>query len=138
LDHFKAVNDTLGHPVGDLLLKAAAERMRSCVRGEDLVARLGGDEFAIVQVPSGHPPNITALATRLIDVLGAPYDLDGHQVIVGISVGIAVAPGDGDKPDALMKNADLALYRAKADGGGVYRFFEMDLDVRMLARRAPR
>jgi diguanylate cyclase (GGDEF)-like protein/PAS domain S-box-containing protein len=136
LDHFKAVNDTLGHPVGDLLLKAAAERMRSCVRGEDLVARLGGDEFAIVQVPSEHPADITALATRLIEVVGAPYELDGHQVVVGASVGIAIAPTDSSVPDVLMKNADLALYRAKADGGGIYRFFEVAMDARMQARRA--
>jgi diguanylate cyclase (GGDEF)-like protein/PAS domain S-box-containing protein len=136
LDHFKAVNDTLGHPVGDLLLKAAAERMRSCVRGEDLVARLGGDEFAIVQVPSEHPADITALATRIIEVVGAPYELDGHQVVVGASVGIAIAPTDSSVPDVLMKNADLALYRAKADGGGIYRFFEVAMDARMQARRA--
>jgi diguanylate cyclase (GGDEF)-like protein/PAS domain S-box-containing protein len=135
LDHFKAVNDTLGHPIGDRLLRAAAERMRSCVRDEDVVARLGGDEFAIVQVPSEQPPDKTALAARLIEVVGAPYDLDGHQVVVGVSVGIAIAPSDGDKPDVLMKNADLALYRAKADGGGVYRFFEIAMDARMQARR---
>ena len=136
LDHFKSVNDTLGHPVGDLLLQAAADRMRRCIRGEDILARLGGDEFAIVQAPSGLPTNITALAARLIETLGAPYDLDGHQVIVGTSVGIAIAPSDGDKPDVLMKNADLALYRAKADGGSVYRFFEIEMDARMQARRA--
>ena len=136
LDHFKNVNDTLGHPIGDLLLKAAADRMRSCLRSEDLVARLGGDEFAIVQVPSTQPSDVNALAARLIECVGAPYDLDGHQVIVGTSVGIAIAPGDGDKPDQLMKNADLALYRAKADGGGVYRFFELEMDARMRARRA--
>ena len=137
LDHFKGVNDSLGHPVGDLLLKAAADRMRSSVRGEDFVARLGGDEFAIVQVlPSDHPPDVAAFATRLIEVLIAPYDLEGHQVVVGTSVGIAMAPNDGSEPDALMKNADLALYRAKADGGGVYRFFELEMDARMQARRA--
>lgn len=136
LDHFKSVNDTLGHPIGDFLLKAAADRMRSCVRGEDIVARLGGDEFAILQVPSDQPRDVTALATRLIEVVGAPYDLDGHQVVVGASVGIAMAPHDSNVPDVLMKNADLALYRAKADGGGVYRFFEVAMDARMQARRA--
>lgn len=136
LDHFKSVNDTLGHPIGDLLLKAAADRMRSCVRGEDIVARLGGDEFAILQVPSDQPRDVTALATRLIEVVGAPYDLDGHQVVVGASVGIAMAPNDSEVPDVLMKNADLALYRAKADGGDVYRFFEVAMDARMQARRA--
>ena len=135
LDDFKSVNDTLGHPVGDLLLQAAAERMRSCIRDEDIVARLGGDEFAIVQVPSGQPSGITTLATRLIEVIGAPYDLDGHQVIVGVSVGVTVAPNEGTEPDVLMKNADLALYRAKADGGGIYRFFEIGMDARMQARR---
>ena len=135
LDHFKNVNDMLGHPVGDLMLKAAADRMRSCIRAEDLVARLGGDEFAVVQVPSGEPPNIPTLASRLIEVVGAPYELDGHQVVIGLSIGIAIAPGDGKQPDILMKNADLALYRAKADGGGAYRFFEIEMDARMQARR---
>jgi diguanylate cyclase (GGDEF)-like protein len=136
LDHFKSVNDTLGHPIGDRLLQAAAERMRSCIRGEDVVARLGGDEFAILQVPSQQSPDVTALAARLIEVVGAPYDIDGHQVVVGASVGIAIAPNDSDVPDVLMKNADLALYRAKADGGGIYRFFEVAMDARMQARRA--
>src|ERR1017187_1189384 len=136
LDRFKNVNDTLGHPIGDLLLQAAADRMRSCVRSEDLVARLGGDEFAIVQVSSTPTSDVSALAARLIEVVGAPYDLEGHQVNVGASVGIAIAPTDGDKPDQLMKSADLALYRAKADGGGDYRFFEVEIDARMQARRA--
>jgi diguanylate cyclase (GGDEF)-like protein len=135
LDDFKGVNDSLGHPIGDLLLRAVADRLRRCVRGEDIVARLGGDEYAIVQVPSEQSQDVTALATRLIDVVGAPYDLEGHQVIVGVSVGIAIAPHDSDKPDILMKNADLALYRAKTEGGGVYRFFEAEMDARMQARR---
>ena len=109
--------------------------MRRCIRAEDIVARLGGDEFAIVQVPSDPPPSARALAARLIEVVGAPYDIDGRQVVVGASVGIAIAPADGDKPDLLMKNADLALDRAKADGGGVYRFFETEMDARMQKRR---
>jgi diguanylate cyclase (GGDEF)-like protein len=136
LDHFKNVNDLLGHPVGDKLLQNAAQRMRDCIRQEDVVARLGGDEFAIVQVPSDLPPSALALAARLIEAVGAPYDIDGHQMVVGTSVGIAIAPGDGDEPDVLMKNADLALYRAKADGGGVYRFFELEMDARMQVRRS--
>ncbi len=136
LDHFKSVNDMLGHPIGDRLLQAAAERMRSCIRGEDIVARLGGDEFAIVQVPSDQPQDVTALAARLIDVVGAPYAIEGQQIVVGVSVGIAIAPADGKEPDVLMKNADLALYRAKTDGGGVYRFFALEMDARMQARRA--
>ncbi|WP_296763212.1 EAL domain-containing protein [Sediminimonas sp.] len=135
LDHFKAVNDTLGHPTGDLLLQAATRRMQSCLRGEDIPARLGGDEFAIIQTPVKDPSDITALASRLIEVVSAPYEIDGRQVIVGVSIGVAVAPSDGTDPDVLMKNADLALYRAKADGGGVYRFFEPEMDARMQARR---
>ena len=135
LDHFKSVNDTLGHPIGDRLLQGVADRIRGCIREEDVVARLGGDEFAVVQVPSANPAEITTLAMRLIEVVSAPYDIDGHQVVVGASIGIAVAPGDSDVPDTLMKNADLALYRAKADGGGVYRFFEIEMDTRMQARR---
>ena len=136
LDHFKGVNDALGHPVGDKLLQAAAERMRGCIRENDIVARLGGDEFAILQLTFERPQNATSLATRLIDAVGAPYQLGDHQVIVGASVGIAIAPADGTVPDQLMKNADLALYRCKEDGGGRYRFFEAQMDARMQERRA--
>jgi diguanylate cyclase (GGDEF)-like protein/PAS domain S-box-containing protein len=136
LDHFKSVNDTLGHPIGDKLLQAVAVRMRGSIRETDIVARLGGDEFAIVQVEFGQPADTTSLATRLIEAVSAPYQIDGHQVIVGTSIGIAVAPSDGADPDQLMKNADLALYRCKADGGGVYRFFEAQMDARMQERRA--
>ncbi len=117
LDHFKAVNDTLGHPIGDRLLQEAAQRMQSCLRDGDIVARLGGDEFAILQVPVEKPADVTALATRLIEVVGAPYDLDNRPVSVGVSIGIALAPSDGDEPDTLIKNADLALYRAKSRRG---------------------
>ena len=136
LDRFKGVNETLGHPVGDLLLQAAADRIRHCVRGEDLAARLSGDEFAIVQIASKQSSDISAFAARLIAAVEAPYELNGQQVLVGASIGIAVAPGDGRKPDVLMKSADMALSRAKADGGGVYRFFELAMDARMQARRA--
>ena len=136
LDHFKNVNDTLGHPIGDRMLTAVADRMRACVREEDLVARLGGDEFVVVQVPSGERPEVPALASRLIETVGAPYELDDHQLVIGLSIGIALAPSDGAQPDILLKNADLALYRAKADGGGTYRFFEIAMDARMQARRA--
>ena len=136
LDDFKSVNDTLGHPVGDKLLQGAAERMRGCTRETDIVARLGGDEFAIVQIATNQPEDATLLATRLIDAVSVPYPLDGHQVTVGTSIGIAIAPGDGTEPDQLMKNADLALYRSKADGGSAYRFFEPQMDARMRERRA--
>jgi diguanylate cyclase (GGDEF)-like protein len=136
LDYFKAVNDTLGHPVGDALLRAAAGRVLDCVRPIDTVARLGGDEFAIVQVSVGQPTGATALATRLIEEISRPFDVLGHQVVVGVSVGVAVAPHDGRDPDCLLKNADMALYRAKEDGRGTYRFFEPDMDAKMQIRRA--
>ena len=136
LDHFKIVNDTLGHPTGDRLLKALAARMRGCVREEDIVARLSGDEFAVVQAPSGETATAQGLAARLIETTGAPYEIDGHRIVIKASVGIAIAPADGHEPDILIKNADLALYRAKVDGGGTYRFFESEMDARMQARRA--
>lgn len=136
LDHFKEVNDTLGHPVGDALLQAVAERITSCVRPADCVARLGGDEFAIVQVPVGQPDECIALASRLIEAIGEPYEINGHQIVIGASVGMAIAPTDGDDVDCLLKNADMALYRAKEDGRGAYRFFEPEMDARMQVRRA--
>jgi diguanylate cyclase (GGDEF)-like protein len=135
LDQFKAVNDTLGHPVGDALLQAVADRIRSCVRPSDTVARLGGDEFAVVQVSVDQPMGSTVLAARLIEKLSAPFDVQGHQIVIGASVGIAIAPNDGDDPDSLLKNADMALYRAKEDGRGIHRYFEPDMDARMQARR---
>lgn len=136
LDHFKEVNDTLGHPVGDALLQVVAVRIRECVRPTDCVARLGGDEFAIVQVPADQPVDCIALATRLIAVIAQPYDIGGHQIVIGASVGIAIAPNDGNDFDHLLKHADMALYRAKEDGRGTYRFFEPEMDARMQARRA--
>ncbi len=135
LDHFKAVNDTLGHPVGDALLQAVADRIRACVRPSDIVARLGGDEFAIVQTLADQPTGSTALAIRLIEKLSQPLDVHGHQVVIGASLGIAVAPNDGDDPDSLLKNADMALYRAKEDGRSIHRYFEPEMDARMQARR---
>ncbi|WP_018262211.1 putative bifunctional diguanylate cyclase/phosphodiesterase [Methylobacterium sp. WSM2598] len=136
LDHFKAVNDTLGHPVGDALLQAVAGRIQSCLRPQDLVARLGGDEFAIVQVGPDQPAGASDLAGRLIAEVGRPYALMGHHVVVGTSVGIALAPADGTAPDRLMKCADMALYRAKGDGRGAYRFFEPAMGAQMEERRA--
>jgi diguanylate cyclase (GGDEF)-like protein/PAS domain S-box-containing protein len=136
LDHFKDVNDTLGHPVGDELLKAVAQRIMQCVRETDLVARLGGDEFAIVHVAATSEPSESAqLASRLVDVVAAPYQLEGHQVVVGVSIGVSVAPTDSGDPDQLLKNADMAMYRAKGDGRGTYRFFESGMDARAQARR---
>ncbi len=136
LDYFKSVNDTLGHPVGDALLREVASRLRTCVRPSDVIARLGGDEFAVVQVGAEQPVGATALAARIIKTLSEPYEIDGHQIVIGASVGIAIAPNDGTDSDQLMKNADLALYRAKEDGRGIHCFFEPEMDARMQARRA--
>ena len=123
LDRFKDVNDAHGHPVGDLLLQSVAGRLRQCIRDADMVARLGGDEFAIVQAGASQPTDATSLASRLIEVIGAPYEIGGRQVTVELSIGIALAPNDGLDPEQLLKNADMALYRAKSDGRGLYRFF---------------
>ncbi len=123
LDRFKAVNDSLGHAAGDGLLQQVADRLRRCVRESDTIARLGGDEFALLQAGTAQPAGATALAGRVIDALGQPFELDGQQASIGASVGIAVAPQDGDGAEILLKNADLALYRAKAAGRGVLRFF---------------
>jgi diguanylate cyclase (GGDEF)-like protein len=137
LDYFKPVNDTLGHPVGDGLLKEVADRIRSSLRaGESFAARLGGDEFAVLQVGVEQPVASTELAARLIALISQPYDVDSHRIVIGTSVGIAVGPEDGDNPDQLLKNADLALYRAKQDGRGRSRFFEPEMDQKMQARRA--
>jgi diguanylate cyclase (GGDEF)-like protein len=134
LDRFKDINDTLGHQSGDGLLRTVAERLRKCVGESDVVARTGGDEFAIVQVSGEQPIASTALAARIIEAIDAPFEVDGHQVVVGTSIGIAVAPGDGTDPHQLLKSADLALYRAKGEGRGIYRFFETGMDAHMQAR----
>jgi diguanylate cyclase (GGDEF)-like protein len=131
LDHFKAVNDSLGHPIGDDLLKQAADRLRRCVRETDFIARTGGDEFAIIQLGEAEPAGATSLATRIIEALSAPYEIGGHPVTLGASIGIAVAPSDGTEVDELIKHADMALYRAKSEGRGIYRFFEPEMDKQM-------
>ena len=137
LDHFKSINDTLGHPLGDELLSAVAARLRACVRETDIVARLGGDEFAIIQTAIEQPADVTGLATRVIENIRQPFDLGGgHHVVTDTSIGIATAPDDGSEADRLLKNADLALYGAKANGRGTYHFFEPEMDARAKARRA--
>ncbi len=135
LDQFKAVNDTLGHPIGDGLLQAVAQRLRDGLRETDTVARLGGDEFAIIQTAIRSPIDTTGLAGRVIELMETPFDIDGHQIVIGTSVGIAFAPEDGVDADQLLKCADLALYRAKLDGRGMYRLFQADMDAAMQARR---
>jgi diguanylate cyclase (GGDEF)-like protein len=136
LDRFKAVNDTLGHPIGDILLCKVADRIKSAVRDGGIVARLGGDEFAVVQWGGMQPAAATSVAARLVDLIGRAYAVEGHMLHIGASVGVALFPDDGREPDALFKNADLALYRAKADGRGCYRFYNPGMDERMQARRA--
>jgi diguanylate cyclase (GGDEF)-like protein len=135
LDRFKGVNDTLGHPVGDALLCAVTDRLRMLVRGRDMVARLGGDEFAIVQVGAPQPTGATILATRVIEAIAEPFYIEGNQIVIGTSIGVAVASTDGNEPDLLLRNADMALYRAKADGRGTYHFFQPEMDAQMQARR---
>jgi diguanylate cyclase (GGDEF)-like protein len=135
LDGFKAVNDTLGHSIGDLLLKSVAAKLRDILPRTDRIARLGGDEFAILQISAAQPGSSIALAKKIIEVVGQPNSIDGHDVTVGASVGIAVArPGDMNT-DNFLKSADLAMYSAKSDGRGTYRMFDPEMDAIVQARR---
>lgn len=134
LDRFKSVNDTLGHPAGDQLLCQIAVRLKATVREGDVVVRLGGDEFAIIVSHLDQAHEASALAQRVIDAVGEPLDLGGVLVTVGVSIGIALAPTNGDAPDLLFKNADLALYRAKAATRNGYRFYEADMDAAVETR----
>jgi diguanylate cyclase (GGDEF)-like protein len=136
LDQFKNVNDTLGHAIGDELLRMVAGRLRGCVRDTDTISRVGGDEFSIIQADITDATDAERLARRISDSVSAPYDLHGHLVVVNTSIGIALAPADGTEANDLLKNADMALYGAKADGRGVYKFFEPAMDARMKARCA--
>jgi diguanylate cyclase (GGDEF)-like protein len=135
LDEFKSVNDSLGHPVGDELLKTVASRLQSCIRETDFVARLGGDEFAIVQTGVKQPSDVVELVKRIYDTIREPSECLGHQVTTDASIGIALAPHDGSDLNQLLKSADLAMYGAKADGRRTYRFFEPEMDARVKARR---
>jgi diguanylate cyclase (GGDEF)-like protein len=134
LDHLKRVNDTLGHPIGDKLLKGVADRLRGCIRDIDIVARLSGDEFAIIQSSIDGPADAGALAIRIREAIRAPADLNGHQVVIDASIGISIAPDDGTGLDALLKTADIALYEAKNNGRGTYCFFEPEMNERMQVR----
>jgi diguanylate cyclase (GGDEF)-like protein len=135
LDRFKIVNDTLGHAAGDELLKEVADRLLKCVSDDDMIARLGAVEFAIVQLDETQPRAATRLASRISEVIQRPFELQGHQGVVDTSVGIAIAPNDGVNADQLLRNADLALYKAKNDGRGGHHFFEPGMDAIMQARR---
>jgi diguanylate cyclase (GGDEF)-like protein len=136
LDRFKAINDSLGHSVGDALLRGVAGRLSSAVRRGDIVARLGGDEFGIIQRGPSQPEAAAALAKRIVDLIGRSYLIDGNLLNIGASVGIAMIPADGTDDDLVMRNADLALYRSKQDGRRTYRFFEHAMDEQMQARRS--
>ena len=140
LDRFKHVNDSLGHAAGDTLLKAVTRRLQQALRSTDILARIGGDEFAIIKTPPRDfdPAGVSSsdmregaivLAGRIIDLLAEPYDIDGQKLVIGVSIGIAMAPGDAVEPDELMKKADLALYRVKADGRNGYAFFAPEMAV---------
>ena len=134
LDRFKPVNDTLGHAIGDAVLRLVARRLRSVLRAEDVVARLGGDEFAIL-LERLSEREMAELAGRLADVVGRPYLVDGHVINIGASIGMARAPMDGTQYDQLLRNADLALYHVKRAGRGACSFFDPQMDARATARR---
>jgi diguanylate cyclase (GGDEF)-like protein len=135
IDEFKSVNDSLGHLIGDELLKAVAASLSRCAGPGDFVARLGGDEFAIVQTAVKTQDEVTDLVARVFDAIRMPYECLGHQVSTDASIGIALAPQHGVDLDQILKNADLAMYAAKSAGRRTYRFFEPDMDAQVRARR---
>jgi len=135
IDEFKSINDSLGHPVGDELLKAVAGRLRSCLDSTDSAARIGGDEFAIIQTEVERPADITDLVARIYEAIREPFECAGHLLTTDASIGIALAPADATDLDQLLRNADLAMYAAKADGRRTYRFFEPGMEARVTAMR---
>jgi len=135
LDNFKSVNDTLGHGIGDKLLRGVAKRLRSTLREDDIVARLNSDEFAIVQTGQTRPDDAALLAQGLLEAIDSPFVLDGQAVVIGATIGIAMAPNDGDESDELLKHADMALSRAKSETRGTFSFFEAGMDARAQSRR---
>src|SRR5688572_10358332 len=135
LDGFKAVNDTLGHPVGDGLLRAAAKRLKASLRTGDLLARLSGDEFAIVVPRVTDVAMLAPLAERVLQLLSNPFRVDGHEIQVGCSIGLALAPDNGSDAETLMRNADFALYRAKSEGRRTWRFFNPKMAEDLASRR---
>jgi diguanylate cyclase (GGDEF)-like protein len=136
LDHFKSINDTLGHAIGDALLIAVADRLRGCLRETDTLARLGGDEFAILQIGIEQPADAALLAQRLRETVTTPHDIDGHHILADVSIGISLAPRDGAATDQLLERADMAMYAAKREGRGTFRYFESEMNERAKARRA--
>jgi diguanylate cyclase (GGDEF)-like protein len=135
LDRFKEVNDTLGHAVGDALLQAVTARVAGCIRETDTLGRVSGDEFTIIQCPIASTEEAMSVAARIVEVVQEPFSLMGHQVMIGTSVGVALAPKDGVDGEMLLRNADLALYKAKQDRRGTYRLFEPDMNSHLQSRR---
>ncbi|MDE1883570.1 MAG: EAL domain-containing protein [Rhodospirillales bacterium] len=135
LDNFKIINDTLGHATGDAVLVAVAERLKGCIREFDVAARLGGDEFAIIVI-TAEKSEAEAIAGRIVERIMRPFQFDGQLLHIGVSIGITMAPQDGSTPAQLMQNADMALYRAKSDGRGIVRVFDVEMDEAIQARRA--
>jgi diguanylate cyclase (GGDEF)-like protein len=135
LDKFKSVNDAHGHTVGDMLLKKISDRLRSCLNDDDTLTRLGGDEFVVLQTNLETPKQAAVLAQRLDDAMSEPFDLEGREVYLGVSVGIAVCPDDGADVETILRCADTAMYRAKSEGRNTYRFFELAMDARLQKRR---
>ena len=135
IDEFKGVNDALGHPIGDELLKGVAGRLRGCLKDTDVAARLGGDEFAVIQSAITHLSETTRLVDEIHSAIREPFECMGHLITTDASIGIALSPADGLDLDELLRNADLALYGAKGDGRRTYRFFEAGMDQRARARR---
>jgi diguanylate cyclase (GGDEF)-like protein len=136
LDKFAVVNDTFGHLIGDSLLQAVARRLQSGVRQSDMVARLGGDEFAIIQIPMNAHADATILANRLNELIKAPFEIEGHQLVIGTCIGIAFAPDDGEAADQITKCADMALYQAKSDGSGGAHLYDAEMDAALRTRNA--
>jgi diguanylate cyclase (GGDEF)-like protein len=135
IDEFKNVNDTLGHLIGDELLKSVAASLGRCIEGDDFVARLGGDEFAVVQTAVKTEAEVVDLVTRIFDAIRTSYECLGHQVTTDASIGVALAPQHGADLHQILKNADMAMYAAKSAGRRTYRFFEPEMDAQVMARR---
>jgi diguanylate cyclase (GGDEF)-like protein/PAS domain S-box-containing protein len=135
LDHFKYVNDTLGHPVGDELLIQVAQRLQYELLESETLCRLGGDEFAVIQLSDHQPADAENLCDRILASLSEPFSIEDHHLTVGCSIGIAMSPGDGADAETLLRNADIALYKSKADGRGMFHFFQAEMDARLRERR---
>ncbi|MGE5576023.1 MAG: diguanylate cyclase domain-containing protein [Syntrophothermus sp.] len=134
LDRFKEINDTLGHNNGDIVLQMVAERLKSCMRNDDIVARLGGDEFIAVIPDITDAQNAAMLAQRVIDTLAQPFVLEGQELFITSSIGISIYPSDGDDIETLIKNADMAMYRAKEQGKNRYHFYAPAMNERLLSQ----